>query len=66
MVELTRSQRAILVEKVPDFANVAAGALIFGDFLSGRTISLGLVTLGLGTWVCLVALAVWWARKQER
>jgi len=36
MLRLKRGQRRVLVEKVPDAANVAAGALVFGQALSDR------------------------------
>ena len=39
-------------------ANLAAGALFFGQFLADRTFSLTLAFAGLGTWVALMAWAI--------
>jgi hypothetical protein len=58
MVELTRGQRAALVDKLPDIANVAAGAMVFGQFLSDRTFSLPLAATGLALWGFLFGCAV--------
>ena len=61
MLELTNRQREMLVDKLPDAANVAAGALFFGQFLGERSFSLSLAALGVGLWVfltfCSFALA---------
>ena len=48
----------MLTDKLPDAANLAAGALFFGQFLSGRSFSLTLALAGLGTWVALMAWAI--------
>ena len=40
MLELSPEQRRVLVDKVPDVANVAVGALVFGQYLGGRRFSL--------------------------
>ena len=34
MLVLKGKQRAMLLDKVPDIANLAIGALVFGQFLS--------------------------------
>ena len=35
MVGLTTEQRRMLIDKIPDAANLALGALVFGQFLLG-------------------------------
>ena len=61
MLELKRRQRGVLIDKLPDAANVAAGALLFGQFLSEQAFSLGLAIVGGAVWMfflgCAVALA---------
>jgi hypothetical protein len=44
-------------DKLLDAANVAAGALVFGQFLADR-FSIVLVVAGLGVWGLLVAIAL--------
>ena len=39
MLRLTREQRRLLAEKLPDTANVAAGVLVFGPFVGGQRLS---------------------------
>jgi hypothetical protein len=57
MVELTRGQRAVLVDKLPDVASVAAGALVFGQFL-GEHFSWSVAIAGTTLWAFLVGCAV--------
>lgn len=65
MLVLKNRQRALLAEKVPDTANLAAGALLFGQFLSERPFSIALAISGLAVWVVFFALAVTLAGEQE-
>jgi hypothetical protein len=58
MLELKRSQRAVLVDKVPDVANLAAGALVFGQFLSDSPVSWNVALVGTGIWLLLTGFAV--------
>lgn len=58
MVELTSRQRVLLADKVPDVANLAAGALVFGQFLGDRTFSWPLAAAGLALWALLFGCAV--------
>jgi hypothetical protein len=57
MVEFTNEQRQMLIDKLPDAANVAAGALLFGQFLSERPYSIPLAGAGLAIWLTLVGLS---------
>ncbi len=65
MLELNREQRRVLVDKLPDAANVAAGALVFGQLLSDHPFSLGLAALGVALWALLFACSVALARRSE-
>jgi hypothetical protein len=58
MLRLKPRQREVLVDKLPDAANLAAGALFFGQFLSEKSFSLTLAFAGLGAWVALMAWAI--------
>lgn len=62
MLRLNNAQRAVLVDKVPDLANVGAAALVFGQFLSDRGFSTQLALVGGALWFLLVGGAVWIAR----
>ena len=52
---MDRGQRQVLADKLPDLANLATGALVFGQFLGERPPSIRLAIFGLATWVVLVA-----------
>ena len=58
MLVLKRRQRELLAETFKDLANIAAGAMIFGHFLSERTFSAWITVAGLGLWLGLVGLAI--------
>ena len=58
MLRLKREQRAMFADKLPDLANLAVAALVFGQFLaSGFSWTVG--ALGLTLWVSLMAAATW-------
>ena len=48
MLRLKREQRQVLVDKVPDVANLVIGALFLGQFLSDRPFSPVLALFGFG------------------
>lgn len=58
MLLLNRAQRAVLVDKVPDVANLAIGALSFGQFLGERPFSFMRALCGVGMWMILMAWAI--------
>lgn len=58
MVRLTQAQRALLAETLRDIANIAAGAMVFGQFIGSQTFSLSIAAFGMGVWVALVAFAM--------
>ena len=51
-------QRVALGETLPELANFAAAALVFGQFVGQGTVSLPLVLAGIVTWLMLVLLAL--------
>ena len=65
MLLLNDAQRGLLMDKVPDFANLAVGALLFGQFLGDRPFSLSLALCGLGSWAVLFAWAVVLAARKK-
>ena len=58
MLKLNRFQRAVLIDKLPDAANVGLGALLFGQFLGQREFSIVQAALGIAIWLFLLACAV--------
>jgi len=58
MLPLSKEQLALLAEKLSDAANLAAGTLIFGQFLSAQPFSLALAFVGVGVWAFMTAGAV--------
>jgi hypothetical protein len=55
MLRFSEEQRRTLADKVPDVANVAAGAMVFGQFLGGQRFSWLMATFGLAIWLVLIA-----------
>lgn len=51
MLRLKPRQRELFVEKMPDVANIAAGSMLFGQFLSDKPFSLWLGIAGLVAWL---------------
>lgn len=58
MLDLNPAQREMLVDKLPDAANLAAGALFFGQFLGDQPFSLVLAISGIAAWAVLIAWAL--------
>lgn len=58
MLQLNRFQRAVLIDKLPDAANVGLGALFFGQFLGQREFSTAQAALGIAFWLVLLVCAV--------
>lgn len=66
MLELNSKQRAVLADKLSDFANIAAGAMVFGQSISERPFSATLATLGGACWVLFLIVAVVLAGRKDR
>jgi hypothetical protein len=58
MVEYGRRQRVLLAETLRDVANIAAGAMVFGQFLGEHRFSPSIALLGFVVWACLVVFAL--------
>ena len=56
MLRLTSRQRTMLIEKVPDVANLTAASTFLGQFLSDRPFSVTLALAGLSVWAALAVL----------
>ena len=52
----------MLVDKLPDAANLVVGALFVGQFLGDRPFSLDLALSGIAVWVALMGFALVVAR----
>jgi hypothetical protein len=57
MLRLKRAQRATLADKLPDLANLAAGALVFSQFLTEH-FSVPEALAGVAIWGALMAWAI--------
>lgn len=65
MLKFNQRQFAVLADKLADAANLALGALVFGQALSG-VFSPRLAIGGWFLWLTLLALSLWAAREEER
>jgi len=65
MLRLKPRQRAVLVEKVRDVANIGVGVLVFGPFVGAEPASVGSVIAGLVLWVVLVGAILLIAGEQS-
>ena len=65
MLLLDQGQRELLADKLPDPANLAIGALFFGQFLSDRPFSIGMGLCGIGSWAALVIWGLVLARRKD-
>lgn len=57
MLVLKTAQRTMFADKLPDTANLALGALVFGQFLAEGAFSTLVALLGVGLWVFFVGCA---------
>ena len=58
MLRLKHGQRELLAETFKDIANVAAGAMIFGQFIGEGSFSFPVAVIGGSIWLAFVATAV--------
>jgi hypothetical protein len=65
MIRLSERQRAVLVDKSADAANLAAGAMLFGQAVVGQSFSLALAAGGLAAWAVLIGWSMFLARKDR-
>ena len=57
-LDLDREQRSLRADKLFDAGNVAAGAVVFGQFVAGRPFSILLAGMGLGIWLTALTVSV--------
>ncbi len=57
-IRLNAGQRELLADKVAEAANLAAGALIFGQAVVDRPFSLAAAAWGLAIWAAFIVLAL--------
>ena len=65
MIGWTSEQRRMLMDKLPDAANLALGALVFGQFLGDRPFSFGVAIGGLLGWIGLLGVAFALGRRKR-
>jgi len=65
MLVLKPEQHLLLAETLRDIANVAAGAMVFGQLLADRPFSRWLALFGAVLWAGLVIVAVWFAGRTK-
>ena len=63
MLRLNNRQRSVLVDKLPDTANVGLAGLLFGRALTGESVQPGFAVGGLVLWMVLIASSLILARK---
>ena len=66
MLRLNPRQRDVLIEKMPDVANLAAGSMFLGQFLTERPFSVVLAVAGVAGWIACGALTLVLAGRDER
>lgn len=66
MLRLNEAQRRVVTDKVPDLANLAAGAMVFGQFLADEPFSALVAAGGLVIWAFLMGCTVVLARGAEQ
>ena len=57
MLRLTIARRRMLIDKLPDAANLALAGLVFGQFVGSRLFSAGIAAAGLITWAAFLGAA---------
>ena len=58
MLRLKPKQRAVIVEKLPDLANIIAGVFVVGQFVGSEPASVWLVTAGVAVWTGLAGVTL--------
>ena len=55
----------MLVDKLPDLANVVVGGAIVGQLLSDRPFSMRVALIGIGVWALFVGGAFYLGRRRK-
>jgi membrane protein YdbS with pleckstrin-like domain len=59
MVRLRPGARAVFGEKLLDLANLAAAALVFGQFVGRQPLSWTVIVTGVTIWFVIALIALW-------
>ena len=65
MLRLNRRQHEVLIEKMPDVANLVAASTFLGQLLTDRPFSVRLAIVGIATWTLLWALTLFLAEAKR-
>ena len=65
MLHFGRAQRTLLAETLRDIANLAAGAMVFGQFLADTRFSVAVALGGISLWIVFVVCAILLAREGQ-
>jgi hypothetical protein len=66
MVVLQREQRILLAETIRELANIAAGAMVFGQFFGNQMFSSSVAGRGMAIWIGFVAWSVVLVKEGNR
>jgi len=55
MLRLKSGQRRVLIDRLPELANLIVGSLFFGQFLTDRPFSWRLAVSSIALWIVFVA-----------
>ena len=58
MLRLKSRQRAVIVDKLPDLANLVAGVFVLGQFVGEEPASVWYVIVGLALWAGLAGVTL--------
>lgn len=58
MLRLKPRQRAVIVEKLPDLANLFIGVLVLGQFVGEQPFSVTRVVVGTAVWAVFAGLTM--------
>jgi|GEM_PF-6087311 hypothetical protein len=64
MLGLRRAQRALLVDKLAELAELAAAAMVFGQFVGNQRYSLTVAVFGVFAWCVLLGWALIISRQE--
>ena len=65
MLRLKPGQRRVLIDRVPELANVIVGSLFFGQFLTEREFSYALALTSVALWFVGIAFTFWLIAAEE-
>ena len=65
MLRLKPRQRAVIVEKLPDLANLVAGVLVLGQFVGEDPASVWRLIMGVAVWAGLAGITLLIAAEES-